>query len=283
VFNKEFREGLIVTGIICLCTGLFSMAHYMGWLAQDSSLLGTLDRNIYGPDIRQEMNRLKQVKETTPDVPRITTLCYHEVEPGRAWDPLNVSPEVFRCHIREFKEAGYTFIGVSDLRKHMLGMAKLPEKSVLISFDDGYADNYAYAYPILREEKVPGTFFVVSGTVGHDNRMTVDALREMQANGMDIGSHTVNHENLSEMDETDIDYEMRESKAALEKMLGKPVFALAYPEGKADEAVLESVKKYYDMAFLASVSPENKQTMYTLQRYGVFSWNEHIESIFRNK
>ena len=59
--------------------------------------------------------------------------------------------------------------------------------------------------------------------------------------------------------------------------------SLAYPEGKVNDAVLAGVKKHYDMAFLAEVSPEEKQTMYTLQRYGVFSWNEHIESIFRNR
>ena len=164
-----------------------------------------------------------------------------------------------------------------------MGTAELPEKAVLISFDDGYADNYTYAYPILLEEQVPGTFFVVSGTVGHDNRMTADELREMQANGMKIGSHTVSHENLAEMGEQSINFEMRESRAALEKVLGKPVYALAYPEGKVNDAVLACVKKHYDMAFLAEVSPEEKQTMYTLQRYGVFSWNEHIESIFRNR
>ena len=113
--------------------------------------------------------------------------------------------------------------------------------------------------------------------------MTADELREMQANGMKIGSHTVSHENLAEMGAQSINFEMRESRAALEKVLGKPVYALAYPEGKVNDAVLACVKNHYDMAFLAEVSPEERQTMYTLQRYGVFSWNEHIESIFRNR
>ena len=61
------------------------------------------------------------------------------------------------------------------------------------------------------------------------------------------------------------------------------LFSMACPEGKVNDAVLACVKKHYDMAFLAEVSPEEKQTMYTLQRYGVFSWNEHIESIFQNR
>lgn len=280
---KRLRTGFIIAGIICISVGLFCGARYMGWMEQDSSPLGNLARFVYGPDVRREMNRLKIVKETTPEIPRITAICYHEVRPDRREDSLNVDPETFRRHIREFKEAGYSFIGVNDLRQYKTGLKNLPEKAAFITFDDGYADNYNYAYPILREEHVPGIFFVVSSTVGGKNRMTASQLREMQANGMEIESHTVNHENLAAMNEKEIDFELRESKSSLEKILGKPVCALAYPGGKADEEVLESVRKYYDMAFVASVSPERKQTMYTLQRYGVFNWNEHIESIFKNR
>ena len=283
MFFKEFKSGIIITVIICLCTGLFSIAYHMGWLAQDSSLLGTIARGIYGPDVRQEMKRLRYVKEVTPEIPQVTALCYHEVRPDREEDPLNVDPDQFRRHIRELKRAGYSFIDIADLRLYMAGLAPLPEKAVLIAFDDGYADNYDYAYPILLEEQVPGTFFVVSGTIGKDNRMTAAELREMQANGMEIGSHTVSHEDLADLSDEEIDFEMRASKEQLEKMLGTSVYALAYPCGKVDEAVLDSVKKYYDMAFLASVSPDKEQTVYTLQRYGVFSWNEHIESVFMNR
>ena len=67
------------------------------------------------PDVRQEMKRLQLVKETTPEIPRITALCYHEVRPDRKEDLLNVLPEVFRRHIQEFKKAGYKFIDVAGL------------------------------------------------------------------------------------------------------------------------------------------------------------------------
>ena len=279
---KEHRRGFVITIIICIGAALFSLARYMGWLSQNNGVLGTMARTVYGPDVRLEMDRLKYVKQISPDVPAITVLCYHEVRPDRGDDIMNVKPEAFRRHIREFKEAGFTFIDVSNLRKRAAGTS-LPEKAVLITFDDGYADNYNYAYPILREEQVPATFFVVSSTIGNDNRMTADQLREMLANGMQIGSHTVNHEPLVTMSPEEIDFELRTSRATLEKMLGKPICALAYPTGKVNEAVLDKAKNYYEMAFLAAVSPEKKQTMYTLQRYGVFSWNQHIESIFRNR
>ena len=260
-FNNH-KTVFIITGFLCICIGLFSFARYMGWLAQDSGLLAMIARTVYGPDVRREMARLKHVKEISPGIPPITALCYHEVT---------------------LKEAGYVFIHVGDLLNHAAGLAPLPEKALLITFDDGYADNYNYAFPVLREEQVPGTFFVVSGTIGKDNRMTAGQLREMQANGMIIGSHTVNHENLTGMNAKDIDFELRTSKETLEKILGKPVCALAYPTGKVNETVLDKAKSYYDMAFVAVVRQETKQTMYTLQRYGVFNWNKHIESIFKNR
>ena len=279
---KKRRTGTIITIIICICAALFSLARYMGWLSLNDGIPGTMARAVYGPDVRRETDRLKRVKEISPEVPAVTVLCYHEVRPDREDDCMNVRPEVFRRHIREFKEAGFTFIDVSDLRKPAAG-SSLPEKAVLITFDDGYADNYNYAYPILREEQAPATFFVVSSTVGNNNRMTAAQLREMQANGMQIGSHTVNHEPLITMGPEEIDFELRASRAALEKLLGKPVCALAYPTPKVNKTVLDKAEKYYEMAFLASVKPDQKQTMYTLQRYGVFSWNRHIESIFRNR
>lgn len=280
---KNHKTAFIITGFLCICTGLFSFARYMGWLAQDSGLLAMIARTVYGPDVRQEMARLKHTKYISPGIPPITALCYHEVAPDRESDHMNVKPEIFRRHIREFKEAGYVFIHVGDLENHAAGLAPLPEKALLITFDDGYADNYNYAYPVLREEQVPGTFFVVSSTIGKENRMTAGQLREMQANGMKIGSHTVNHENLSNMSAKEVDFELRTSKETLENILGEPVFALAYPGGKINETVLDKAKSCYEMAFVATVRPETKQTMYTLQRYGVFSWNKHIESIFKNR
>ena len=280
---KKLKTEFLITGFLCISIGLFSFARYMGWLAQDTGLLATIARTVCGPDVRREMARLKHVKDISPEVPAITALCYHEVTPGRENDCMNVKPEVFRRHIREFKEAGYVFIHVGDLQNLAAGLAQLPGKALLITFDDGYADNYHYAYPVLREEQVPGTFFVVSSTIGKENRMTAGQLLEMQANGMMIGSHTVNHENLTGMSAKEIDFELRTSKETLEKILGKPVCALAYPTGKVNETVLDKAKSYYDMAFVAVVRQETKQTMYTLQRYGVFNWNKHIESIFRNK
>lgn len=282
--NSKVRVAFI--GFICFCAfcaGLFAYAYHTGSPVLESGRLEWIARVVYGPNVRREMARLKHAKELSPDVLPITALCYHEVRPDRGDDCMNVNPEVLRRHIREFREAGFTFIDVGDLRQYEAGSAHPPEKAVLISFDDGYLDNYIYAYPVLREEKVPGTFFVVSSKVGKENRMTADQLKEMQANGMKIGSHTVNHEPLTTMSTEQIDYELRVSRKQLETILGKPVYALAYPTGKVNSTVQSIAKKYYDMAFIASVLPDTKQTRYTLQRYGVFNWNEHIESIFRNR
>ena len=286
MYLKNPKAKTVLIGFVCffaICAGLFAYAHHIGSPVLESGRLEWISRVIYGPNVRREIARLKHAKELSPEIFPITALCYHEVRPDRADDFLNVSPEILRRHIREFREAGFTFIDVDDLRQYEAGAAQPPQKAVLLSFDDGYADNYKYAYPVLREEKVTGTFFVVSSMVGKDNRMTAGQLKEMQANGMKIGSHTVNHEVLTKKSAEQIDYELRVSREQLETMLGKPVYALAYPAGYVNSTVQSIAEKYYDMAFIASVIPDSKQTRYTLQRYGVFNWNEHIESIFRNR
>ena len=93
--------------------------------------------------------------------------------------------------------------------------------------------------------------------VGKDNRMTANQLKEMQANGMKIGSHTVNHEVLTKMNAEQIDYELRVSREQLKTMLGKPIYALAYPTGYVNSTVQSIAEKYYDMAFIASVIPDH--------------------------
>lgn len=199
-------------------------------------------------DDSRELARLELLREESPDVPHITSFCYHECRPDRPMDPLNIPPEEFRTQIRELREAGYTFINLTD----------------------------------IREENAKATVFMVSSKVGAPNRLTAAQLREMQNNNITIGSHTVNHEDLTAMTPGQVDYEMRQSRADLERILGTDVVAIAYPCGRVNDKVVAAAQKYYAFAFIASIDRRHKETRFTLNRYGVFSWNHHINSIFNN-
>ena len=113
------------------------------------------------------------------------------------------------------------------------------EHKVAITFDDGYLDNYRYAFPLLRELGFPAAFFVNPDEVGKEGFMTWDMLREMAAvPGIEIGSHALEHKPLADMPEKEAWISLVASKKMLEEKLGREVKAISYPCGSFSENIL---------------------------------------------
>ena len=177
----------------------------------------------------------------------LPVLVYHKIgvpPAGSRLKDLWVSPENFRAQVAWLLAHGYTTVLFSDVMKAHRHNKHLPAKAVLITFDDGYENNYVHAYKILRELGAKGNIFVVFNTIGkanlwHNpaaepwvNMAGIDMLREMQDSGViEFGSHTMNHPNLEKIPLGDAAWEMAESKKQLENALGKEMFAFAYPYG----------------------------------------------------
>ncbi len=190
-------------------------------------------------------------------VPGLKVLCYHKIgvpPRGSKLGELWVSPEKFRAQIKFLLKNGYTTLLFSDLKKLRAAGTALPEKSVLITFDDGYENNYLDAWPILRELGAKANIFVVFNTIGkvnlwHNpasepwvNMATLEQLREMQDSGvMEYGSHTMNHPHLSALKPEDAAWEMTESKRQLESAFAREMCAFAYPYG--DGAYAPEIRK----------------------------------------
>jgi peptidoglycan/xylan/chitin deacetylase (PgdA/CDA1 family) len=113
---------------------------------------------------------------------------------------------------------------------------------VAITFDDGYGDNYDYAFPLLQRHGATATFFVTAGFLERDPQvmrrfhpglrpLAWDQVREMRQGGMAFGAHTYSHPNLSRLDRAAAEGELRRSKLILEARLGEPISAMAYPFG----------------------------------------------------
>jgi peptidoglycan/xylan/chitin deacetylase (PgdA/CDA1 family) len=187
------------------------------------------------------MARFRRPKER-----RVVVLCYHSIHPQKAFS--SATPELFVRHLEWLKAHCrlIPFSGALEAARNDRG----ERPSVALTFDDGYADNYEYAFPLLREYDVPATFFVTGGLIECDSEvleriqtlrgasledirpLTWGQVQEMCRAGMTIGAHTWSHPNLARLTPVESREELRRAKEVLEDRLGQSVRLLAYPFGK---------------------------------------------------
>lgn len=157
-------------------------------------------------------------------------LEYHKICEDAS--PYAVSPAEFDKQLQYLADEGYTAISMQEYATAAAGQGVLPAKPVVITFDDGYDNNYTEALPLLERHGMKGTVFVVSGYVEqYPGYLSWPQILEMQRRGMEIGSHTANHVQLDTLSPDEQRKEITESKAVLEQHIGRPVEFLAYPFG----------------------------------------------------
>jgi peptidoglycan/xylan/chitin deacetylase (PgdA/CDA1 family) len=185
-----------------------------------------------------------------PRRPRI--LMYHMVSehrPGARFNKLRVRPAMFEYQMHWLKENGWHFALMSELAEP----EKLPAKTVVLTFDDGFEDNYRQAYPVLQQYGARATLYLVvdrfnrdwstakkahhdSGELMHEAKLSDDQVREMLASGCwELGGHTLTHANLARLDEAGKAAEIAGGREQLERQFGVPVRSFAYPFGIYDE------------------------------------------------
>lgn len=181
-------------------------------------------------------------------------LEYHQIRPV-AHSDLDVSVENFKQELDWLQEHNYRTLSLYKFNRCIDKHQPLPPKSVLITFDDGYEGVYKYALPELRKRYMHATLFLVTDSLNKKDpayaRITTAQVQKMGHDYLvDLGSHTVNHEELSPLSAAQLDYELSYSKAALEKLTDKPCLALSYPYGDFNTQVLSAVKNAgYRVAF----------------------------------
>ncbi len=186
---------------------------------------------------------------------------------------LSVGPDVFRAQLITLREQGYTSITLSQLLYALQRGTPLPEKPVVLTFDDGYSDNYVNAFPIMQQEGFVGTFFVITEVTEQRNvdYMTWEQVVEMKEAGMEIGSHTRTHPSLPGMSVETIWRELAESRALLQQRLGQEVNSFAYPYGRFDDGVahLTAVAGYHIAVVTKQGAHHTTDNMMTLRRIRV--------------
>lgn len=176
---------------------------------------------------------------------RVPILMYHYLSdppPGadRYRRDLSVSPAQFEQHLAYLRAQGYQAITLYDLLYHLAQGAPLPERPVILTFDDGYRDNYENAFPLLQQYGFSATFFVLIEVTnqGEADYLTWEQMRAMHAGGMDIECHARVHEYLPENDDDRLIWQVLGCREAIESELGERPRFVAYPSGHFDDRVI---------------------------------------------
>jgi peptidoglycan/xylan/chitin deacetylase (PgdA/CDA1 family) len=177
-----------------------------------------------------------------PTAIRVPVLMYHyiRVNPNpydRLGYNLSVTPADFAAQMDWLARNGYHPITFAELHSYLNGQRGLPSRPVILSFDDGYADFYTTALPILRAHDFSAVAYVVSGFVGRSGYMTAAQVVEADRSGIEIGAHTVDHVDLAKQSSNGLHYQLTASKASLEQLVGHPVLSLCYPSGRFNSTV----------------------------------------------
>ena len=181
-----------------------------------------------------------------PPVPErvigVPILMYHHVgeapsDADRLRRNLTVSVADFDAQMSYLQQAGYSPVTGAQLFKALFYNKPLPPKPILLTFDDGYLDNYTVAAPILKKYGFTGTFYIVSEKVGSGDYMSWEQVAELARLGMDIGSHSASHPDLTTLSTADLSRELKESAAAIRSRLGHPIYWFCYPAGRYNDGV----------------------------------------------
>ncbi|HEY2852475.1 MAG TPA: polysaccharide deacetylase family protein [Gemmatimonadaceae bacterium] len=170
---------------------------------------------------------------------RVPILVYHSVmphHPGQTTEQrvLDVDDSVFVAQMRYLVDGGYHVVSFAALVDALERRDTLPSRAVVITFDDGWENQYSHAFPILRRFGLTATFFVFTTPIGIDRKlMTWEQLRELQAAGMTIGSHTRTHPVLPDYHAA-LHNEVAMSRADIAQHLGRAPDFFAYPFGAWD-------------------------------------------------
>jgi peptidoglycan/xylan/chitin deacetylase (PgdA/CDA1 family) len=204
----------------------------------------------------------------------VPVLMYHVIvaPPSSAQLPeLYVDPKTFNQQMEMLKQRGYAGVSLNQVYDAWFKGGKLPEKPVVISFDDGYRSQYVYARPELRKLGWPGVLSAISGRIGQPGAELSNAMVQTMINdGWELDSHTIHHVDVSQASGSQLTDEVAGSRKMLQQRFHQPVNFFCYPSGRYDAQAIQAVR---DAGYLGATTTNeglaSKNEMYTLKRIRV--------------
>jgi peptidoglycan/xylan/chitin deacetylase (PgdA/CDA1 family) len=178
----------------------------------------------------------------------IPILMYHSVEAapeGAGLRGLWLPADQFRAQVEMLREEGFHAITMRDAQAYWRGERRIPEKPIVLTFDDGYRSDAAVAEPVLREANWPGVLYLTAAQLKTPGPTGISKaqVRGLIAAGWELGGHTMEHPRLPGLDAERLRYEIAGSKRMFERAFGVPVSSFCYPAGKYDDRVVAAVRK----------------------------------------
>jgi peptidoglycan/xylan/chitin deacetylase (PgdA/CDA1 family) len=195
---------------------------------------------------------------------RVVALTFHDVgggTPGLGEPFYRIDTADFERLLAQLRQLGYQTVSSRAFRAWQQNQAPLPERVVILTFDDGYASHLDVVASLLRRYRFTGTFFVTVDRIGQPGYLTWDQLRQLVFIGMEIGAHGMTHRNLTSLSRAEMDEELRASKRRLEEQLGVPIRALAAPGGAWNRQAAQAAQAAgYDAVWVSTIGTNGRET-----------------------
>lgn len=219
----------------------------------------------------------------------IPVLMYHAIEdadhPAGAQDAGEqlyiLQTEQFRQQMDYLHSKGYQTYLLEELQ----AMDAWPEKAVVLTFDDGHESNFTLALPILQQYGFKAHFFITTGWTGTPHFLTADQIKALHEAGMGIGSHGVTHRFLTDLNDTEIEFELDASKHTLQQILGKEIHSFSAPGGRIVRKQFSAAKEL-GYNYVCTSCPDllkNKEILFDIPRFSIKADStEYFERIVLN-
>lgn len=216
-----------------------------------------------------EARLIQQTTNTSEQIlakPEVPVLCYHRIENGKKGD-YTVSPETFSAHMKVLADSGYTSILPAQLYDYLVYNALLPEKPVMITFDDSRSEHFDIAAPVMEKHKYRGVFFIMTITYNKKNYMTTDQIAQLSAAGHTVGLHSWDHTMATKyIEKTDWEKNVIAPKQKLESIIGTPVEYWAYPNGVYNREGAAGLSEHFKLSFILTSKRDSIYPLQTVRR-----------------
>lgn len=206
-------------------------------------------------------------------------LNYHKIDRKPDIGLTTRHPNDFKNDLQLLKQSGFNSVNFTHFEEN-----KLPEKPVIISFDDAYESFYTEALPILKELQMTAVVFVPVDFIGKYNtwdvqigtkkyrHMNKQQLQEITKLGFELGSHSLTHRNLTFLNTKSLTSEIKRSREILQEITGDNILSFSYPFGLFNNRVIEAVKNYYQYAvqLIKYKQQQNGKSYYTIPRINIY-------------